>query len=1851
MKENILKNNKEKTEKIIEQAKKDRHTLIVKKLSNTIDDKTTEKWLNYYNNYIKKAAENLNFYNKEIIKRKTISLSIKLFFALFIIILLIFSAQYLLKQKEISLGPPISSEIISNFSTWKYDDTNIDFPDSWTSNTYSDSSWKTGTAKLGFGTNDGTFGTTLQNLNQITFYFRTNFTIEDLSKIEELNLTIDYDDCYAIYINGNLLATSSNFLNNGHTTACSSVHNSAEDGSGAVSPIWPIITFTPEQISWLENGNGNIIAVEIHQQSTTSSDIVMMLNMQALIKTSDIQTLSINSPINNTIIADTTPLANFTLSYPAQVEYSLDSGITNITFCSSCDQGSFFLNLEEGLHTLTIYAKDIDNVLISNSTAFTIDMNSFFNDSYDDNSSIGSISNAQWQSGRIIFSPQIIQAISTLSFRHDGSSINTTYDSYLSQNNQNTNYGTSNVIIIDSLNPYANGLIKFPNIIGNQAGQIPTGAEILEANLTLYCTNPGNNQRAYLLLEDWVETSTTWLNRISGIPWASAGATPPSRDTSFYETFSCTSTGSKTFNATRFVQSWSSGANNFGIVIVPTSTDGVQYSTKEANQIARRPLLNVRYSINSYSDLTGNLISTYINTTENIERIDSISWIETNTNQENNITMQIFNGIDWQSISNGQSIENLNFANLAYRALFSAKSQTISLEEISIKWGKSIPDTFPPQINIISPESNYYNKNFILFSLSLNKEGDSCWYSINNQDNITMEKISQTNFQHLNNSISDGFYTALFFCNDTKGNLNSTKTDFIIDTILPLISFTSKTPQNATTITTDNFQVEVEIKEQNYNQTTFNLFNIDSLIQSSIIKDYKKFNLEKYSRIINNSQLTLSPDSSGVAYNPVTNTLFVIHNTVNSEKIDEIYLNGTLIRSIDINADFTDTEGIIYLNSSDNLHRFAVVEEGLNNLTIIFINNTQTSFAKAEGITYDLDLGNLANSGLEGITYDQRRDLFYAIREGAGTLMEVYRIDLSASPKTSTLFNATLAFESGLQSTTLTDLSDLYYDNNTDTLFILSHESQAIANVYLNGTIINNLSISHMVQPEGLTFDSDGSYLYVIGEPSYFSTFYIDTQTAFYHFFGIPDGTYFYNASTLDKAANLNSTETRTIIISASGASPPIVNLSYPLNNSIFRKGIINFECNASDDTGLKSIDLYMGRKNSIGKISFRHDGSSINTTYDSYLSQNNQNTNYGTSNVIIIDSLNPYANGLIKFPNIIGNQAGQIPTGAEILEANLTLYCTNPGNNQRAYLLLEDWVETSTTWLNRISGIPWASAGATPPSRDTSFYETFSCTSTGSKTFNATRFVQSWSSGANNFGIVIVPTSTNGVQYSTKEAALANRPLLTVTYRYNPVWHFNQTELVSGTKNSASFQLNLSSGEYEWNCLATDLGNNKVFANSNFTVTLNLTNVAPKINDISDIPFQSVTEGGISFVNFAVTLSDINGFEDLNIPALHAEFLKQGEETRTGNCTLSEIIDSETVIYNCSVGIQYWDSAGNWIVNVSVSDLSDQKISYNETFLLMESPCISLSSSTVQWDTLFPEEINKQAISPIIINNTCNKEAQLSVKAFDLFGELSPSDTIPALNFKINALADCPAGNQMINSSSVLISNSILLRGNNSAGQGIEELYICIEQVPDQLPAQQYSTSSSSIWEITLMFIALAIKKKKKSKQGIIKLIENKLNIRIEDLAVLNKKLKEDYNLSIDKILSNAETSSSEIKIPVEIFKEKIGASEALCKYLKENLNRKYTEIAKLINRDQRSIWVTYKNAKAKKKERIRIKSKNLIPLEIFSNRKLSILEALIIYLKEKGLRNIEISNMINKDPRNVYTFYSRAAKKINEK
>lgn len=53
-------------------------------------------------------------------------------------------------------------------------------------------------------------------------------------------------------------------------------------------------------------------------------------------------------------------------------------------------------------------------------------------------------------------------------------------------------------------------------------------------------------------------------------------------------------------------------------------------------------------------------------------------------------------------------------------------------------------------------------------------------------------------------------------------------------------------------------------------------------------------------------------------------------------------------------------------------------------------------------------------------------------------------------------------------------------------------------------------------------------------------------------------------------------------------------------------------------------------------------------------------------------------------------------------------------------------------------------------------------------------------------------------------------------------------------------------------------------------------------------------------------------------------------------------------------------------------------------------------------------------------------------------------------------------------------------------------------------------------------------------------------------------------------------------------------------------------------------------------------------IPSEILRDRTLSVLESIIEYLKEvRKLSFVEISKVINRDERNVWTIYNRAKKK----
>ena len=112
---------------------------------------------------------------------------------------------------------------------------------------------------------------------------------------------------------------------------------------------------------------------------------------------------------------------------------------------------------------------------------------------------------------------------------------------------------------------------------------------------------------------------------------------------------------------------------------------------------------------------------------------------------------------------------------------------------------------------------------------------------------------------------------------------------------------------------------------------------------------------------------------------------------------------------------------------------------------------------------------------------------------------------------------------------------------------------------------------------------------------------------------------------------------------------------------------------------------------------------------------------------------------------------------------------------------------------------------------------------------------------------------------------------------------------------------------------------------------------------------------------------------------------------------------------------------------------------------------------------------------------------------------------------------------------------------------------------------------------------------------------------------------------------------------IPITIFSKRLDCLEALVKYLKENLELNYSEIAEILNKNKRTVQIIYNRSKEKQPELIKIKKTLIsIPTSIFKNKKPTI-KAIMIYLKKQGLKDIEIAKLMNQDYKIPVTIFSK--------
>ena len=168
---------------------------------------------------------------------------------------------------------PLPATLIPGGATWRYFDRTNDLGTAWRSDPYSDATWSSGAAMLGFGDANGLLPTTtVANNRQWTTYFRREFVVPFPSYISSLSARLLRDDGAVVYLNGTEV-----WRDNMPAGVISNATPASTSIGGTAESIW--LTNTVSR-SLLVPGT-NLLAVEIHQQALSSSDIAFDFELSA----------------------------------------------------------------------------------------------------------------------------------------------------------------------------------------------------------------------------------------------------------------------------------------------------------------------------------------------------------------------------------------------------------------------------------------------------------------------------------------------------------------------------------------------------------------------------------------------------------------------------------------------------------------------------------------------------------------------------------------------------------------------------------------------------------------------------------------------------------------------------------------------------------------------------------------------------------------------------------------------------------------------------------------------------------------------------------------------------------------------------------------------------------------------------------------------------------------------------------------------------------------------------------------------------------------------------------------------------------------------------------------------------------------------------------------------------------------------------------------------------------------------------------------------------------------------------------------------------------------------------------
>ena len=174
--------------------------------------------------------------------------------------------------------PTATATLLERGAAWKYDDTGTDLGTGWRNAGYNDGGWSSGDAGLGFpATKDGvvtvvSYGSNANDKHPTT-YFRKHFALNaDPADVAAVSMEVCYDDGFVAYLNGTEVARR---CMPAGTIVYGTLASTGNGSQGAYEQI--DLTAHSDRLVQGEN----VLAVEMHQVSATSSDLILDLGLTA----------------------------------------------------------------------------------------------------------------------------------------------------------------------------------------------------------------------------------------------------------------------------------------------------------------------------------------------------------------------------------------------------------------------------------------------------------------------------------------------------------------------------------------------------------------------------------------------------------------------------------------------------------------------------------------------------------------------------------------------------------------------------------------------------------------------------------------------------------------------------------------------------------------------------------------------------------------------------------------------------------------------------------------------------------------------------------------------------------------------------------------------------------------------------------------------------------------------------------------------------------------------------------------------------------------------------------------------------------------------------------------------------------------------------------------------------------------------------------------------------------------------------------------------------------------------------------------------------------------------------------